>query len=408
MIKLFIIGSLFSFCDSTNIAKQTDISNVNSYHSQYFPQFIESTQEIFFTIRKNKGDHEDIYVSKVWQGAALPPSTIGTLNTPLFNEGTCTFSEDGQTIIFSACDYPNSKGGCDLYESNRINNQWSIPKNLGFFINSREWDGQPHLTNHGKTIYFSSERAGGLGSRDLWVSEKDQHGVWGIPKNLGPNINSSANEMGPYRIKNKQILLFSSDRKGGKGKLDFYQSLNEENEWSNPSNLDLLNTKEDNAGICLGSRPNEFFVTESNTNKNPSEKIYSIILPDSIWLKNKPKAQIKEISTAKQLFSDISFTDIYFANNKWDLPSIIPNSLIKLFQYLSENSTVKIIIEGHSDETGKAKSNIILSEKRALSVKKYLIQQGISADRMQIKGFGHLKPKSKELAGNRRIEVKQL
>ena len=408
MIKLFILGSFFSFSDTSQIASQTNITVLNQYHSQYFPQYDKSRNEIYFTVRKNKGDHEDLYVSKLVQGSALQAEALEKINTNFFNEGTCSFSEDGQTMVFSACDYPNSKGGCDLYESTWENNQWTTAKNLGFFINSREWDGQPHLSNQGQTIYFSSERAGGMGGRDIWMSEKDKNGVWGIPQNLGANINSNANEIGPYFIADRSILVFSSDRKEGKGKLDFYQSLFENKKWQVAKNLIILNSKEDNAGICEGQYCNEFFLTESNSNKIPAEKIYSVLLPDSIWLKPSPPIVNIENPTPSIRFSELHFSDIHFENNKWDLPYLIPNSLILLLKFLQENPIVQIKIEGHSDETGNAKSNITLSEKRALSVKNFLIQKGIQANRITTKGFGHLKPKTKDLAGNRRIEVKQL
>lgn len=406
MIKLFIFGSLFSFSDSSQIATKTDISSINSYHSQYFPQYNKSKNELYFTVRKNKGDHEDLYFSKIKEGKPEQSISLEKINNPLLNEGTCSFSDDGQTMVFSACDYPNSKGGCDLYESKWINGQWTTPKNLGYFINSREWDGQPNLCNQGKTIYFSSEREGGLGNRDLWVSEKDNNGVWGVPKNLGPEINSKLNEIGPYFIASKNILLFSSDRKGGKGKLDFYQSLQEDGIWKKTSNLEIINTEDDNAGICQGILPNEFFITSSNSNNSPSENIYSILLPDSIWLQSEQKTILESPKPTKIQFKDISFSDILFGNNKWDLPITSPKSLLLLIQYLKENPNTKIKIEGHSDETGNAKSNILLSEKRANSVKNFLIQKGIDSNRITIQGFGHLKPKSKDLAGNRRIEIK--
>ena len=246
---------------------------------------------------------------------------------------------------------------------------------------------------------------GGFGGRDLWLSEKDANGNWGIPKNLGPKINSKANEIGPYLLKKRNILLFSSDRKEGKGGLDFYQSLKTENDWSEIQNIELINTTEDDAGICEGLQKNEFFVTISSALQIPTEQIFSKILPEDTWLKAKELAP-NPVLVPQIKFHELSFNDIYFENNKWDLPSPIPKSLDQLIQFLQENPTQNIQIEGHSDENGNPQSNMILSEKRALSVKNYLVQQGINGNRIASKGFGHLKPKSKNLAINRRIEIK--
>lgn len=405
MIKLFILGSLFSWCDSTEVATTTNIQSINAYHSQYFPQFNAAQEAIYFTVRKGKGEREDIFLSKIKQGAALPASSIENINIPYFNEGTCTFNETGTTMVFSACDYPNSKGGCDLYESNWVNGQWTSPKNLGFFINSREWDGQPHLFNQGKSLFFASERMGGMGGRDLWLSEKDSNGNWGIPKNLGPKINSKFNEIGPYFIKKRNILVYSSDKKEGKGNLDFYQSIKETDGWSDPKNLEIINTSEDDAGICEGILPNEFFVTESSALQSPSEQIFAKIIPEEIWLKPK-EVNIELVKVPALSFTDISFKDIFFENNKWELPSPSPKSIDLLLQFLNENPTIKIQIEGHSDETGNAKYNLSLSEKRANSVKNYLVGKGISPERINCVGFGNQKPKGKDLAANRRIEIK--
>lgn len=405
MIKLFIIGSFFSWCDSTTVATNTNIQSLNSHYSQYFPQYNSAQDAIYFTVRKGRGEREDLFMSKLRQGSALPALPIENLNIPYFNEGTCSFNETGTTMVFSACDYPNSKGGCDLYESNWVNGQWSSPKNLGFFINSREWDGQPHLFNQGKSLYFSSERMGGMGGRDIWLSEKDANGNWGIPKNLGPKINSKSNEIGPYFIKKRNILVYSSDKKEGKGNLDFYQSLKEADGWSDPLNLEIINTTEDDAGICEGILPNEFFVTESSSLQTPTEQIFSKIIPEEVWLK--PKEIKKEVVKLPSIsFSDISFNDIYFENNKWDLPVPIPKSIELLIQFLTENPKTNIQIEGHSDENGNATYNLTLSEKRANSVKTYLLSKGIASERINCKGFGNLKPKGKDLAKNRRIEIK--
>ena len=224
MIGLWIIP-LFSFLserDSIPIVP-VPVKELNIYRTQYFPTYSASRQELFLTVRKAINSDEEIFVSK-WNGQKFEaPWPIEELNQEN-NEGTPTLSKDGKTMIFSGCDYPNSFGGCDLYMCQWIQGSWTRPKNLGYKINSHDWEGQPQLSSDGKMLFFSSDRPGGQGKRDIWMSKMEEDGKWGQPKNLGELLNTPEDEQGPYFIQSKDILVFASNQKGGLGGLDFYQS----------------------------------------------------------------------------------------------------------------------------------------------------------------------------------------
>jgi outer membrane protein OmpA-like peptidoglycan-associated protein len=104
-------------------------------------------------------------------------------------------------------------------------------------------------------------------------------------------------------------------------------------------------------------------------------------------------------------FDSIHFDDIQFNNNEWNLAKDPPKSLILLVGYLKENNTSMVKIAGHTDEIGTEEHNQILSEKRALSVKLFLIQQGIQPERITFQGYGYSKSKLVDKAHNRRIEI---
>jgi len=154
MIGLWIIP-LFSFLserDSIPIVP-VPVKELNIYRTQYFPTYSASRQELFLTVRKAINSDEEIFVSK-WNGKKFEaPWPIEELNQEN-NEGTPTLSKDGKTMIFSGCDYPNSFGGCDLYTCQWVEGSWTKPKNLGYKINSHDWEGQPQLSSDGKMLFF--------------------------------------------------------------------------------------------------------------------------------------------------------------------------------------------------------------------------------------------------------------
>ena len=373
------------------------ITELNLQRTQYFPHFNAASQDLYLTIRKAIKSDEELFVSH-WNGqhfeAPIPLDVLNREN----NEGTPSVTQDGKTIYFSACEYPNSFGGCDLYESQKIGETWSKPKNLGFLINSHEWEGQPHISPDGAKLYFSSDRLGGYGKRDIWVSEKDDQGRWNIPKNAGNLINSSEDEQGPYILANKSVFIYSSSKTGGKGGLDYYQTRYPILIGEQPEPLNQLNTSSHDAGISVAPEMDSYLISRKSTASERELDIARVWISPEIWL----KAPIKRIQ-----FDSLRFEAIQFANNAWNLANPIPDCLAKLATYLQENPNQSIDIQGHTDDIGNASSNQILSEKRALAVKMHLIKLGISADRIQTHGLGNTVPKEKSNRQvNRRIEIR--
>ncbi|MFM6938473.1 MAG: hypothetical protein ACKOXH_12450, partial [Aquirufa sp.] len=106
--------TLFEPSDSLAVVSVDPV--INAYRTQYFPQFLPNQQKLYFTVRKEMNSDEEIYYANWKDGhfeTALPISELNQEN----NEGTPTFSADGLHMIFSGCEYPNSFGGCDLYET---------------------------------------------------------------------------------------------------------------------------------------------------------------------------------------------------------------------------------------------------------------------------------------------------
>lgn len=387
--------TLFEPSDSLAVVSVDPV--INAYRTQYFPQFLPNQQKLYFTVRKELNSDEEIYYANWKDGhfeTALPISELNQEN----NEGTPTFSADGLHMIFSGCEYPNSFGGCDLYETNWIDGSWTKPKNLGFRVNSHDWEGQPHLSNDGKKLFFASDRPGGFGKRDLWVSTKDEAGQWQFPVNLGTSINSAEDEQGPYLLAKKNRFIFSSNKKGGLGGLDFYQIPYPISDQPAKS-IQRINTDYHDAGITPSEKAEFYYISRRLNKPNQDLGIVSVYIPDSTF----------EDSSPVIVFEQIKFDDIEFETNAWQLDSI-PASLSQLITYLTQNPTKQVEIQGHTDEVGGAEKNLLLSEKRALSIKMVLIQHQIKPERIKTIGFGNTQPKIKNPTAldrkqNRRIEI---
>jgi hypothetical protein len=120
--------------------------------------------------------------------------------------------------------------------------EWSPPQNLGADVNSPFEDLAPHLSSDGLALYFASNRPGSLGGEDLWVSRRaTRHDPWGAAASLGPAINTAANERSPALSLNRRLLFFATDRAGGSGGFDIWVSWRADPDddlgWQPPVNL---------------------------------------------------------------------------------------------------------------------------------------------------------------------------
>ncbi|MDV7395889.1 hypothetical protein RZS08_31145, partial [Arthrospira platensis SPKY1] len=103
----------------------------------------------------------------------------------LGNTGAVSFSADGKTLAFAGCGWSSGLGSCDLYISTFENGKWTLPVNMGSNINSNAWESQPSFSVDGKSLYFVSNRGGGFGGSDIYQSILLDDGSWSKPINLG-------------------------------------------------------------------------------------------------------------------------------------------------------------------------------------------------------------------------------
>lgn len=257
---------------------------INRFDLQYLPAITIDNSTMIFTKRDFVSDDEDIVVSYFKEGKWSPAESISNrINSPL-NEGACTISADGKTMIYTSCDGRDSFGSCDLYISRKSNGNWSRPKNLGKPINTHYWESQPSLSADGSTLYFSSNRVGGQGGRDLWVSNYEQ-GRWQNPINLGQKVNSFKDETTPFIHSNSETLYYSSNGYVGMGGFDLFQSNLQDSLWSDPINLGYpINTFRDEVALLIaGDGKTAYYAQESQKNNEILDSdIVSFTLPQDL------------------------------------------------------------------------------------------------------------------------------
>ena len=309
---------------------------------------------------------------------------------------------------------------------------WSKPKNLN--INTSMDELSPFIHHNGIDLYFASNGYKGYGGLDLFVSRRDTNGIFSMPKNLGNNINSPADEMGFVVAVSGEKAFFSSSMSNSNDK-DIY-SLNIPKEvkpmpityfrkgkvvnqtTSEPiiAQLTVINKhnkhdkqnyfsefKNGNYLICVNKGSEYYLHVSAEGFLYYAELINT---RDSITFTHYKNIYLKPIISGEKVVLKHTYFD-------FDSYTLKPSSFLELknvVSFLNQNLTLKIMIAGHTDHIGSDAYNLNLSIRRAKSVYKYFVKQGVDKNRLSFKGFGKNQPvdvskTDKARAKNRRTEI---
>lgn len=288
-------------------------SNVNQFNQQYFPVLTADQKTLIYVKRE---ENEEIMISELnsdneWGN---PKSISGNINSE-FNEGTCTISADGRKLVFTSCMGRRGYGSCDLYVSTKVGSKWSVPINMGSNINSSAWDSQPSLSADGRTLFFVSNRSGGYGRRDIYVSTLNVTNEWSKPTNVGTDINTSFDDISPFIHPNGERLYFSTDGRLGFGGFDIYFSEKEGLKWSKPINFGYpINTHNDEVSMYISSDGSKgFYSHEEKRGESFTSTLFEIDIPSQLQIENKSSyvyGNVIDKNTQDPLMANISLIDL--------------------------------------------------------------------------------------------------
>ncbi|HBS87317.1 MAG: hypothetical protein A2W91_03785 [Bacteroidetes bacterium GWF2_38_335] len=269
---------------------------INTKYDDYWPSLTADEQILTTTVLLPKdsryeisimNSQEDFFISSKVDGEWSQIRNMGKPINTGNNEGAQSFSADGQWFFYTVCERPEDFGSCDIYFSRSLGEFWENPGNLGKPVNSAAWEAQPSISADGKTLFFTSNRAGGVRdpenerivTQDLWVAYKSDDGKWSSPVNLGEPVNTYGNECSPFIHPDGRTLYFSSDTHTGMGGFDiFVTRLNPDGTWSEPVNLGYpINTYMNEIGLIVNSK-GELAMFSSDREGSERKDIYSFEL----------------------------------------------------------------------------------------------------------------------------------
>jgi outer membrane protein OmpA-like peptidoglycan-associated protein len=502
---------------------------VNTPYNDYSPIISADGNTLIFTSNrtddparaKANANFEDIFVSYKNGNQWSVPKPISSNINIKYNDAAASLSPDGKTLFLY---YEEGEG--DIYVSTRNGEEWSEPKALNKNINTAMfWETCASVTADGKKLFFASNRPGGIGELDIYMSQLDGKGEWGKAVNLGPAINTPNNEDSPFIHHDGVTLYFSSDGHPRLGNSDIFISQFVNNKWNKPENMGYpLNSWEYDGFFTLSPDKKKGYFSTAKEGGLGDADIYSITFLEPKY-KPKPKpvvAKVEEVKVkpelpkheefvdpeieihkiakvvtllkgkvidernaaplgavislvdnvtnkvitkiashpttgefeisiphggnygvatekAGYLFNSINFNvpqfaeyqeidthiimvkaevgskvvlrNVFFDIGKADLKLESIAEVENIKELLVNDPNLRVQINGHTDNVGNAASNKALSLKRASAVVNYLVQHGIAATRLFAKGYGSERPivsNDDEVGGreiNRRTEI---
>ena len=289
---------------------------INSEYWEYLPLLTADQEIMLFTrrITSNMRIQEDFYFSNItdtgWQQARNlgPP-----INTP-YNEGAHSISPDGRYLFFTGCERPDGFGSCDIFISERRGDNYSPPSNLGRPVNTPVWESQPSISPDGKSLYFVSNRRGGYGKKDIWVSNFQLNGRWSEPVNLGPQINTAEDEMSPFIHTDNSTIYFTSSGHIGMGGNDIFMSRRDpDGKWGKPENLGYpINTPQDDNGLYVATDGKTAYFDSKRFEGYGGVDIYSFVLPEEArpTVVTYVKGRVYDAETGRNLYAWVEVIDL--------------------------------------------------------------------------------------------------
>jgi OmpA-OmpF porin, OOP family len=400
---------------------------------------------IFTSDRRGGMGNCDLWISQRKGESWSEPVNMGSpINSPGY-EGFASLSPDGNTLFFVR-ECPEKTGCKDklgIFYSEKVNGAWQEPKKMPYPINTESCEFGPVILADNLTLIFSSTRPDGYGGYDLYKTEKTENGGWSKPVNLGNFINTKGEDSLIAIPASGDIMYYTKSVDKDTGSSESARRI-----FSVPIPENLQQTKVVIVKGTVRDKRNtdktlfaELTITDINRDDRPitvysnkddgkyivilnKGKICDFSVKSAGYLFYSRKIDLTGLHQYKEINEDILLEPImvganivlnnmYFEFRSYRLLKDSKYELNRIIRLMKENPTLKVEISGHTDNIGTDMANNKLSMQRAQSVVEYLINKGISRDRLVSKGYGKKKPiatnKSDEgRKENRRVEIEVL
>lgn len=302
--------------------------SVNTAWSEYYPTVTVTDTLLVFT-RRDDHAREDFIESAIHPDGYGRWKTIpGSLNEEP-KKGAISVSQDAEWLLYAAQLPDQAYRSFDIYLSLSTPQGWSDPLNMGPAINTEFWETAPSLSPDKTTLYFCSNRPGGFGGSDLYVSHRLPNGKWSTAENMGPGVNTAGDEMAPFIHADNQTLYFTSSGWPGYGGSDlFVMKKNTDGKWGAPINLGYpINTIENEGSMAVAADGVTAYYASDRSDSRGGLDIYKFSLP-------------KQAQPHKTLYL------------KGQVKDKVTGKLLPCLVELIENSQQKSLLKVQTDETG--------------------------------------------------------
>ncbi len=356
----------------------------------------------------------DLYFSELMGTDWQPPQNLGPeINTSAW-ESHPSLTHDRRRLYF-ASGRPGGLGGSDIWYSDWRDGRWQKPVNLGPSINTPGNEYSPMIAADGRTLYFASDYHPGMGGQDIFVAYLTDTG-WTQPKNLGYPLNTSADEQTLCVDARGEIGYIALEREGGYGKEDIYAfplwpeiRPQQVATYVRGRVVDAQTRQAVPAEVLIVSVTTRDTIRSLTANQASGEFLTSLPLGQRYALFAKAKGylfysghfDLSRADTAYELLvplerlqkgSRLTLRNVFFDFDKADLRPESEVELEEVVRLLKANPSWIVEVQGHTDGSGSEAYNQALSQRRAEAVRQFLVQRGISAQRIRAQGYGASRP----------------
>ncbi len=387
-------------CTTINEGSQSLTANG---HEMYFTR-CDGVCHLYYSKQNRQGQ---------WTKPVLLPEPVNLLG---HSSKQPSISPDGKELYFCS-GRPGTLGGLDLWVAKCDDNgRWVSVENLGPTVNTESDEQWPFMHFDNQTLYFSSEGHPGMGALDLYMTKKLSDTAWSTPQNLGPPINSNAVDMGLVISAQGDTAYYASERNAEQG-LDLYKfaipdtvrptpvsylrGIVQDGDNGTPLRASILLLDIRNGDTVMSLRTNDFgyFLVCL-----PIGRTYGLFASSSGYFDHSMHFNFegqhpvdkpyKQTIGLKKMRKGITMTlaNVFFDTDSHALKADSYVELDRWVNLMKAQRKLRVRIVGHTDNQGTAEHNQQLSLRRARSVAEYLESKGISAKRIESKGYGDTRP----------------